>query len=153
MITKDSSNVVCWVQVFWDATIFCNNFARWLQKIVATWCIGFFWDVLGFLGCVGFSGMLLSFVTSLQDDTKKWHRMLCQILLWSSVTSLQLWSFVTSLQVDTIDSSNMWLCWLMCWVFWDVLVFWDAAPDAMIFCNNFARWLQKIVDTSWTFNY
>ncbi len=23
-------------RVFWDAMIFCNNFARWLQKIVAT---------------------------------------------------------------------------------------------------------------------
>ncbi len=26
----------CDVLVFWDATIFCNNFARWLQKIVVT---------------------------------------------------------------------------------------------------------------------
>ena len=26
----------CDVLVFWDATIFCNDFARWLQKIVAT---------------------------------------------------------------------------------------------------------------------
>jgi hypothetical protein len=46
---------MCWffwdVLVFLDAMIFCNNFARWLQKIVAT-C-----DVLVFLGCVGFSGM------------------------------------------------------------------------------------------------
>ncbi len=34
-----------WVHV---ATIFCNNFARWLQKMVATcdamWCVGFSWD-------------------------------------------------------------------------------------------------------------
>ncbi len=30
---------MCWL-VLWDAMIFCNNFARWLQKIVATcvWC-------------------------------------------------------------------------------------------------------------------
>ena len=34
---------MCWF--FWDATIFCYNFARWLQKIVAT-C-----DVSVFLGC------------------------------------------------------------------------------------------------------
>jgi hypothetical protein len=68
MITKDSSNVMCWFSgmcwVFWDAMIFCNNFSRWLQKIVATWCVGF-------LGCVGFSGMLWSFVTTLQDDYKR----------------------------------------------------------------------------------
>ncbi len=36
-----------------------NNFARWLQKIVAT-----------VMWCVGFSGMLCSFVTTLQDDSK-----------------------------------------------------------------------------------
>jgi hypothetical protein len=29
----------------------------------------FFWDVLVFLGCVGFYGMLCSFVTTLQDDS------------------------------------------------------------------------------------
>ncbi len=51
---------MCWV--FWDATIFCNNFARWLQKIVATvmCCVGFLrcyylllqlCKVLGFLAC------------------------------------------------------------------------------------------------------
>ncbi len=42
----------CYV-FFWDSTIFCNNFARWLQKIVAAcdamvvmcW---FFWDALIF---------------------------------------------------------------------------------------------------------
>ncbi len=27
-------DAMCWV--FWDAMFFCNNFARWLQKIVAT---------------------------------------------------------------------------------------------------------------------
>ncbi len=48
--------------------------------------------------CVGFTGMLWSFVTTLRDD-----------------------------YVATCDA--------MCWFFW----------DAMIFCNNFARWLQKIV--------
>jgi hypothetical protein len=35
MMTKDSNMLGCDVLVFWDATIFCNNFARWLQKIVA----------------------------------------------------------------------------------------------------------------------
>ncbi len=68
MITKDSSNVMCWFSgmcwVFWDAMIFCINFARWSQKIVATWCVGF-------LGCVGFSGMLWSLVSTLQDDHKR----------------------------------------------------------------------------------
>jgi hypothetical protein len=73
MITKDSSmrinDAMCWfsgmlrsfvttlqddykiittcdVLVFWDATIFCNNFARWVKKIV-----GMRGDVLVFLGC------------------------------------------------------------------------------------------------------
>ena len=36
MTTKDSSMLWCDVLFFWDATIFCNKFARWLQKIVAT---------------------------------------------------------------------------------------------------------------------
>jgi hypothetical protein len=41
----------CDVLVLWDATIFCNKFARWLQKIVACddaicW---FFWDATIFL--------------------------------------------------------------------------------------------------------
>ena len=57
MITKDSSNMrcdvlVCWF--FWDAMIFCNNFARWLQNIVAC-------DAMR---CVGFSAMLWFFVTT-----------------------------------------------------------------------------------------
>ncbi len=36
---------------FWDAMIFCNNFARWLQKIVATCDVmmyWFFWDAMIF---------------------------------------------------------------------------------------------------------
>ena len=48
--------MMCWF--LWDATIFCNNFARWLQNIVAC-------DVMGWL-----SGMLLSFLTTLQDGYK-----------------------------------------------------------------------------------
>ncbi len=50
-----------------------------------------------------------------------------------------LWSFVTTLQDDTKDSSMRWCD--VCWFFW----------DAMIFCDNFARWLQKIVacDVRW----
>ena len=56
VITNDRSSMLdamCWV--FCDAMIFWNNFARWLQTIVAACSIR----------CVGFSGMLLSFVTSL----------------------------------------------------------------------------------------
>ncbi len=52
-----SYDEMCWF--FWDATIFCNNFARWLQKIVA--CDAMCW----------ISGMILSFVTTLQDDYKR----------------------------------------------------------------------------------
>jgi hypothetical protein len=60
MITKDSSNIWCDVLGFWDVMIFCDNFARWLQKIVATWHVVFL-----------VSGMLWSFVTTLQDDYKR----------------------------------------------------------------------------------
>jgi hypothetical protein len=81
MITKDSSNM-CWV--FRDAMIFCNNFARWLQKIVAT-----------VMWCVRFSGMLLSFVTTLPDDYNDSSN--CDVMCW---VSGMLWSFVTTLQDD-----------------------------------------------------
>jgi hypothetical protein len=50
-------DAMCWFSG--DATIFCNNFARWLQKIVA--CETMCW----------FSRMLRSFVTTLQDDYKR----------------------------------------------------------------------------------
>ncbi len=53
----------CDVLVFLDATIFCNNFTRWLQKIAS--CDAFV------------SGMLLSFVTTLQDDNKRWYHEIC----------------------------------------------------------------------------
>ncbi len=105
---------------FLHVMIFCSNFARWLQKIVTLWC-----DVLVF---------------------------------W------MLWSFVTTLKMITKDSSNMWcvgfywMCWffldvlvfLGCWFFLDVLVFLGCVGfwDSTIFCNNYARWLQKIVATS-----
>ena len=62
MITNDSR--WCDVLVFWDAMIFCNNFARWLQKIVA-------FDAMR---CVGFSGMLWSFVTTLCSPNEDFGR-------------------------------------------------------------------------------
>jgi hypothetical protein len=42
-----------WCAVFWDATLFCNNFARWLQKRVACEAMcrrmcWFFWDATFF---------------------------------------------------------------------------------------------------------
>ncbi len=54
----------CDVLVFWDATIFCNNFARWLQKVVATsdamcW---FFWDATIF--CNNFARWLQKIVAT-----------------------------------------------------------------------------------------
>ena len=54
--TQIARFAMCWF--FLDAMIFCNKIARWLQKIVAT------------EGRVDFSWMLLSFVTTLQDDSK-----------------------------------------------------------------------------------
>jgi len=59
-------DAICWF--VWDAMIFCNNFTRWLQKIVAT-CDVLGFRVLVFMG-VGFSGMLWSFVTALCSQTK-----------------------------------------------------------------------------------
>ncbi len=58
------SGNMCWFLGcvgFLRCMIFCNNFARWLQKIVRT----------SQMRCVGFSGMLRSFVTTLQDDYKR----------------------------------------------------------------------------------
>jgi hypothetical protein len=81
MITKDSSNM-CWFSgmrcvgflgcdalVFWDAM-------RWFSGMR---CVGFlgcdalvFWDAMRwFSGMCLFSEMLLSFVTTLQDDYKR----------------------------------------------------------------------------------
>ncbi len=77
-------DAMCWF--FWDAMIFCNNFARWLQKIVAT-CDAMCW----------FSGMLLSFVTTLQDDYKD-----SSSTRWVGFSGmLQLCKMITK------DSSNM----------------------------------------------
>jgi hypothetical protein len=121
MITNDSSNITLWWDVlfFWDAMIFCNNFARWLQKIVATCHVmcWFFWGVLGWffwICLVRFSG-----------------------ICWFSG---MLWSFVQLCKMITKDSGNMWCVGFsgVCWFF----------GDAMILCNNFTRWLQNIVATS-----
>ncbi len=104
----------CDVLGFLDAMIFCNNFARWLQKIVATWC-------------VQPSATRPLFGTNLhfrqfQEMTN--HE--CRMKLLSKCLK---WRFVPK-------RGRVAEGW-MCWVFW----------DAMIFCNNFARWLQKIVAT------
>ena len=77
--------MMCWF--LWDATIFCNNFARWLQKIVATWCVGFLdamifcnnfarWlqKIVAALRFVGFYGMLWSFVTTLCSPNEDFGR-------------------------------------------------------------------------------
>ncbi len=58
---------MCWF--FWDAMIFCNNFARWLQKIVAT----------SQMRCVGFSGM-----------TKESSNMWCDAMVFRDAMS---WCF------------------------------------------------------------
>jgi hypothetical protein len=82
------------------------------------WDVLVSWDVLVFLGCVGFPGMC-------------WFFWMC-------------WFFGDVLVfLGCVGFPGMcWFFW-MCWFFGDVLVF----LDAMIFCNNFARWLQKIVAT------
>jgi hypothetical protein len=72
MITKDSSNcqVMFWfIWILWDATIFCNNFARWLQKIVATCDVLFFWDAMIF--CNNFARWLQKIIA--------WYSMPCAV--------------------------------------------------------------------------
>ncbi len=68
-----------WCVGFLDAMIFCSNFARWLQKIMAT-C-----DVLVFC-----DAMLLSFVMCC------FSAMRCYYLLWC--VGFLGWSFVTTLR-------------------------------------------------------
>ncbi len=123
--TKDSSMRMC--RVFWDAMIFCNNFARWLPKIVATHV----------MRCVGFSGMLWSFVTILQDDYKDSSNpcdAMCSGVCHSSpILTNQLFH-----EFPEIVNLKSWLKWwirekaglskwgksgtrLMCWVFWDAI--------------------------------
>ncbi len=59
MITKDSS-MRADVLAFWDATIFCNNFARWLQRIVVTCDVLVFWYAMIF--CNNFARWLQKIV-------------------------------------------------------------------------------------------
>jgi hypothetical protein len=102
-----------------NITIFCNNFARWLQKIAACyvmWCVGF-------LECYYLLWQLCKMIT--KDSSMLWCDMLVS---W-----------------DATIFCNKFARWLQKIVgpCCDVLVFWNAT----IFCDNFARWLQKIVAT------
>jgi len=70
----------CFENYFWNVySAYQNlrlggvNFARWLQKILAK-CHA--------LRCVGFSGMLLSFVKPLQHDTNDSSNMWCDVLVF-----------------------------------------------------------------------
>ncbi len=118
------------------------KFARWLQKIVAKCDVLVFWDATIF--CNNFARLLQKIVAK------------CDVLGFLGCSYL-LWQLC---EMITKDSSNMrWWCvgfsvwdamtvcnnfarWLQKIVATcDVLVFWDAT----IFCNNFARWLQQIV--------
>jgi hypothetical protein len=136
MITKDSRNMWCDVLVFWDAMIFCNNFARWLQKIVET-C-----DVMRCVGFLGCYDLCNNFARWLQKIVET-----CDVLVfWDAMIFCN--NFARWLQkiVETCDvlvSDAMIFCnnfarWLqkivakcdaMCWLFW----------DTMIFCDNFAK--------------
>ncbi len=141
MIAKDSSMRLCWV--FWYVMIFCINFARWLQKIEATCDAIDRRQLTPILDKPAFSRIPQTLqpqfvVPNFRGFVK---RQVCPKWGWVADDWMQcvgfsrmLWSFLTTLQDDSKDSSNMWY----------VLVFWDAT----IFCNNFARWLQKIVATS-----
>ncbi len=118
------------VLVFWDATIFCKNFARWIQKIVATCDVT---DVMwwaGFLGCYYVLKQLCKMITKYSSNT--WCHWCDVLVFWDATIFCN--NFARWLQkiVATCDVTDV-----MCWFFW----------DATIFCNNFARWWQKIVAT------
>ncbi len=86
---------MCWSSS--DATIFCNNLARWLQRIVSTRPRNPRIPIARF------------------DIQPAFHTRM--IIFQSGISG---------------SGRNM-----MCWF----------SSDAMTFCNNFARWLQKIVAT------
>ncbi len=69
-------HVMCWF--FWDATIFCNNFARWLQKLVATCGVLGFWDSTIF--CNNFARWLQKIVAT--------SKMSCDVLVFWDVLVL-----------------------------------------------------------------
>jgi hypothetical protein len=104
--------------------------------------------------CVGFSGMLLSFVTTLQDDTKDSNNMWCDVLMQSTESPIFDASFGSENGVSCSHErhkiGDSVLCvdvlgFLGCYVLllqlckmitkdsnnmWcDVLVFWDATPS------------------------
>ncbi len=111
----------CDVLVFWAAPIFCNNFARWLQKIAACWCVGF-------LGC---SYLFNHFARWLQKIVACDVMQSTESPIFDALFGHKT-GFRAGMNEIKIGDSVLWC---------NVLVFWDA----MIFFNNFARWLQKIV--------
>ena len=104
---------VGFVLVFWDAMMFCNNFARWLQKIVATWRVGF-------LGCYdlcnNFARWLQKIVATW--DARCWFSGMCWFF-WDVLVFLGCYDLLYQLcKVITKDhSSNMWYVSGMCWFF------------------------------------
>jgi hypothetical protein len=88
MITKDDS--MRWFAA--DAMIFCNKFARWLQKMIAY---------------VGLPLMLWSFATSLKDDYENMARDAFEFLWMLDIDNGTLLSFATIFKMITKDDSML----------------------------------------------
>ncbi len=154
---------MCWF--FLDSMIFCNNFARWLQRIVAICDALVFWDVLVFLDSMIFCNNFARWLQEIVATCASWHlggappplpthpaaglpaaapRPSSMRWLQSTESPILFRScghetpFYDQKGASKIGDIVLWcdVLWhAMCWFFW----------DATILCNNFARWLQKIV--------
>ncbi len=138
-----------WCVGFLDDMIFCNIFARWLQKIVAT-CYAmcwFFWDMLVFWDAMIFCN---DFARWLQKIVASWDAM-CWVF-WDAMNFCNNFARWLHKIVATCDVMRCWQdCCPQAWssssfpshrmALAEAQFFWDA----MIFCNHLAKLLQKIV--------
>ncbi len=113
------------------ATIFCNNFARWLQKIVATsqWCsrrqLTHFWNESPF------------------------HTFSQNFNLWlTGLTNCLKWRFFPKMRW-VADGCND----AMCWVFWDAMSFYNNFArwlQTIVVRARNAVWMSKrIIGIRW----
>ncbi len=131
MITKDSSMLSCDLLIFGMIWSVCNQFARWLHSIYRTPCSATppsFWQTRLFTNSSNISTTICgSQFLGIREKAglSKWGR---------SGTRLHKTGFRARMNEIKIGDSVLWQ---------HVLVF----LDALLFRNNFARWLQKIVAT------
>jgi hypothetical protein len=147
MITKDSSIRGDVFNGFWDDTILCNNFARWLQKIASCDML-VLWDDAIFFNNFMLPKRRFSMTERTFRNAFSKYFFKCEYSIWATCiwnyfenAFLNVRSDFQNLRLGSINFARllqkMVSCDAMCWVFW----------DDTIFCNNFARWLQKMA--SW----